>query len=96
MIQVKYEHRGWGTGSGILDSWEISGLHQPHDIALSAAPTAATMGGSRTLAVYISETAHGRASRILKFVIHSPGACMPSLGPEPDVHTVQCGCCRAS
>lgn len=56
----------------MLDTWELDGVHTPHDIALSAAPVTATLGGSRSLAVYVAETARGRASHLHKFIIHHP------------------------
>ena len=58
----------------MLDSWELAGVHSPHDIALSAAPVAATLGGSRSLAVYVAEVARGRASRLHKLIVHHPSA----------------------
>ncbi len=86
------------AGSGVLDSWELTGVHSPHDIALSAAPVGATAGGSRSLAVYVAETARGRASRLHKFIIHHPGAspdvvvCFGGPGTASDgVHAWQHG-----
>ena len=58
----------------MLEAWELARVHTPHDIALSAAPVTATLGGSRSLAVYVAEVAKGRASRLHKFIIHAPGA----------------------
>ena len=59
----------------MLDSWELAGVHAPHDIALSAAPIGATVGGSRSLAVYVAEAARGgRASRLHKLIVHHPSA----------------------
>jgi hypothetical protein len=65
-------------GSGVLDSWELAGVHSPHDVALSAAPIGATVGGSRSLAVYVAEAARGgRASRLHKLIVHHPSASAP-------------------
>lgn len=62
-------------------TWELGDVHSPHDIALSAAPVAATLGGSRSLAVYVAETAKGHASHLHKFIIHAPGAPEPQMVP---------------
>lgn len=74
VLRSETEIHPHATGSGVLDSWELGGVHSPHDIALSAAPVTATLGGSRSLAVYVAETAKGRASHLHKFIIHAPGA----------------------
>ena len=59
----------------MLDSWELAGVHAPHDIALSAAPVGATVGGSRSLAVYVAEAARGgRPSVLHKLIVHHPSA----------------------
>jgi hypothetical protein len=71
----------WGfAGTGVLDSWELAGVHSPHDIALTAAPVSATIGGSRSLAVYVAEVARGRGSRLHKLIVHHPSA-LPLLHP---------------
>lgn len=61
----------------MLDSWELEGVHSPHDIVLSAAPITATIGGSRSLAVYVAEAARGRASHLHKLIIHHPSEFLP-------------------
>lgn len=79
------------SGSGVLDSWELTGHHAPHDIALSAAPIGATVGGSRSLAVYVAEAARGgRPSALHKLIVHHPSASLlPPLLLQGSVSGIQ-------
>jgi hypothetical protein len=75
MHQLLLTAAALSPGSGVLDSWELAGVHAPHDIALTAAPVGATVGGSRSLAVYVAEAARGgQGSRLHKLIVHHPSA----------------------